>query len=93
MNRADAIRQIVNRHPGAAIIFCNGLTSREASFVADRPGNFYLLHGMGEALSVGIGLLPPFPSCLWWSSTVTVMRRWVSQPGTSCPSTVFTTTS
>ena len=57
MNRADAIRQIVNRHSDAAIIFCNGLTSREASFVADRPGNFYLLHGMGEALSVGIGLL------------------------------------
>ncbi len=56
MNRADAIRQIANRHPDAAIIFCNGLTSREASFVADRPGNFYLLHGMGEALSVGIGL-------------------------------------
>ena len=57
MNRADAIRQIGNRHPAAAIIFCNGLTSREASFVAARPGNFYLLHGMGEALSVGIGLL------------------------------------
>ncbi len=56
MNRAEAIRQIVKRHSNAAIIFCNGLTSREASCVADRPGNFYLLHGMGEALSVGIGL-------------------------------------
>ena len=61
MNRADAIRQIGNRHPAAAIIFCNGLTSREASFVAARPGNFYLLHGMGEALSAGIGLLSARP--------------------------------
>jgi thiamine pyrophosphate-dependent acetolactate synthase large subunit-like protein len=56
MNRAEAIRAIVARHPDAAIIFCNGLISREASFVADRPGNLYLLHAMGEALSVGIGL-------------------------------------
>ncbi len=61
MNRADAIRQVVNRHPDAAIIFCNGLTSREASFVSPRQGNFYLLHGMGEALSVGIGLLSARP--------------------------------
>ena len=56
MNRAKAIRTIVERHPGAAIVFCNGLNSREAAHVADRPGNLYLLHGMGEALSVGIGL-------------------------------------
>jgi thiamine pyrophosphate-dependent acetolactate synthase large subunit-like protein len=56
MNRVEAIREIVARHPDAAIVFSNGLTSREASFAADRSGNFYLLHGMGEALSVGIGL-------------------------------------
>src|SRR3990172_2063026 len=56
MNRVEAIKEIVARHPDAAIVFSNGLTSREASFAAARPGNFYLLHGMGEALSVGIGL-------------------------------------
>jgi len=56
MNRVEGIKEIVTRHPRAAIVFSNGLTSREASFAADRPGNFYLLHGMGEALSVGIGL-------------------------------------
>jgi len=56
MNRADAIREIVARHPHAAIVFANGLNSREASAVADRPQNLYLLHGMGEAVSVGVGL-------------------------------------
>jgi thiamine pyrophosphate-dependent acetolactate synthase large subunit-like protein len=56
MNRADAIAQIVERHPDAAIVFSNGLTSREAAHVADRPGNLYLLHGMGQTLSVGVGL-------------------------------------
>lgn len=56
MNRAEAILEIVARHPDAAIVFSNGLTSREAAHVADRPGNLYLLHGMGEALSVGVGL-------------------------------------
>ncbi|MFB3901888.1 MAG: thiamine pyrophosphate-dependent enzyme [Acidobacteriota bacterium] len=56
MNRMEAIRYILARHPGAAVIFCNGLNSREASHLAHRPGNFYLLHGMGEALSVGLGL-------------------------------------
>ena len=56
MNRAEAIVQIVDRHADAAIVFSNGLTSREAAHVADRPGNLYLLHGMGEALSVGVGL-------------------------------------
>ncbi len=56
MNRVEAIRSILAEHPDAAVIFCNGLTSREASFAVDRPGNFYLLHAMGEALAVGIGL-------------------------------------
>lgn len=56
MNRVDAIRAIIEKHPEAAIIFSNGLTSREAAFFCHRAGNYYLLHGMGEALSVGIGL-------------------------------------
>jgi len=56
MNRTEAIEEIIGQHPDAAIIFSNGLNSREASYIADRPGNFYLLHGMGEALSVGFGI-------------------------------------
>ena len=61
MKRTEAIREIVERHGDAAIVFSNGLTSREAAFAAHRPGNFYLLHGMGEALSVGIGLATARP--------------------------------
>ncbi|WP_333886806.1 thiamine pyrophosphate-dependent enzyme [Clostridium sp.] len=56
MNRIEAIKYIINKHLDAAIIFSNGLTSREASYITDRRGNFYMLHAMGEALSVGIGL-------------------------------------
>jgi len=61
MKRSEAIIEIVARHGDAAIVFSNGLTSREAAHVADRPGNFYLLHGMGEALSVGIGMAMTAP--------------------------------
>lgn len=56
MNRIETIRTIIAQHPEAAFIFCNGLTSREVAHVADRPGNFYQIHGMGETLAVGIGL-------------------------------------
>ena len=55
MNRIEAIKTILARHPGAAFFFSNGLTSREACAAADRPGNFYMLHGMGETLAVAIG--------------------------------------
>lgn len=56
MKRSEAIDQIKTKHPGAAFVFSNGLTSREAAFACDAPNHFYMLHGMGEALSVGIGL-------------------------------------
>ncbi|MFC4349668.1 thiamine pyrophosphate-dependent enzyme [Kordiimonas lipolytica] len=56
MNRVEAIQSIQDKHPTAAIIYSNGLTSREAAHFCHRPGNYYLLHGMGEALSVGVGL-------------------------------------
>jgi len=56
MNRIEAIQFIMDKHPNSAIIFSNGLTSREASYISEKKGNFYMLHAMGEALSVGIGL-------------------------------------
>ena len=56
MSRLDALRHIFAAHPGAFFILSNGLTSREAAYFLDRPESFYLLHAMGEALSVGIGL-------------------------------------
>lgn len=56
MPRIEAIRRIKAAHPGAFFVFSNGLTAREAAHFADGPEHFYLLHAMGEALSVGIGL-------------------------------------
>lgn len=56
MKRIEAILNIINKHPSAAIIFSNGLTASEGCWVSDRTGNFYMRHAMGEALSVGIGL-------------------------------------
>lgn len=56
MNRRDAIGDIIERHPGAAVVFGNGLQSRVAAAYHDRPGHLYLLHAMGEAYSVGAGL-------------------------------------
>jgi hypothetical protein len=55
MNRVEALRQIFCGHPDALFVLSNGLTSREAVHHLHQPQNFYLLHGMGEALSVGIG--------------------------------------
>jgi thiamine pyrophosphate-dependent acetolactate synthase large subunit-like protein len=56
MKRSEAIDEIKAKHPGAAFVFSNGLTAREAAFASDAPNHFYMLHGMGESLSVGIGL-------------------------------------
>ena len=56
MNRVEAIQMIINRYKGAFFILSNGLTSREAAFKCHQSGSLYLLHAMGEALSVGFGI-------------------------------------
>ncbi len=56
MNRLTAIKQIIDSHHGAFFVLCNGLTSRETAHFMPLDNCFYLLHAMGEALSVGIGL-------------------------------------
>ena len=56
MNRVDAIKHIYKENPDSFFIISNGLTSREAAYKLNKPKTFYLLHAMGEALSVGIGL-------------------------------------
>ncbi len=61
MNRIEAIKQIYHRHPQAYFILSNGLTSREAAHFLPQQQSFFLLHAMGEALSVGIGLAQSTP--------------------------------
>ena len=61
MNRITAIKQIYGSHPDAFFVLSNGLTSREAAYFIPKNNCFYLLHAMGEALSVGIGLAQAMP--------------------------------
>jgi thiamine pyrophosphate-dependent acetolactate synthase large subunit-like protein len=56
MNRVEAIQSIYENHEGALFIICNGLNSREAAYFCPRKTSFYMLHAMGESLSVGMGV-------------------------------------
>ena len=56
MNRIEAIKKIYNENKGSFFILSNGLTSREAASHVPNKNSFYLLHAMGEAFSVGLGL-------------------------------------
>ena len=55
-DRVKAIETILQRHPNAFFVLSNGLTSREAIHYLPKSQCFYMLHSMGEALSIGIGL-------------------------------------
>jgi thiamine pyrophosphate-dependent acetolactate synthase large subunit-like protein len=61
-SRADAIARILAAHPNAFFILSNGLTAREAAHFHRSDRCFYLLHAMGEALSIGIGLAMARPT-------------------------------
>ena len=61
-NRVDAIKLILDRHKTSFFVLSNGLTSREASYFHGDARCFYMLHAMGESLSVGIGLALAKPS-------------------------------
>ena len=56
VSRDDALRAIVDSHPDAAILVCNGYNARALRAVADRPGNFYNVGYMGGTLAMGWSL-------------------------------------
>ena len=60
-NRVQTIKSIFEAHPDAFFVLSNGLTSREAAHFLRNDRSFYMLHAMGEALSVGIGLAQSCP--------------------------------
>ena len=62
MERVEAIQWLMRLHPSAAFVLSNGLTSREAVAFLFHQRCFYMVHGMGEALSVGIGLKSALPN-------------------------------
>jgi thiamine pyrophosphate-dependent acetolactate synthase large subunit-like protein len=55
MNRIEVINSILDKHPSAIVFLSNGLTSREAAFYNRQNRCFYMLHAMGETLSVAVG--------------------------------------
>ena len=61
VSREDAILGIINAHPGAAFVFCNGYTSRCARALADDAANFYNIGYMGGSLAIGWGLATARP--------------------------------
>ncbi len=54
--RDDAIVAIAENHPDAALLFCNGFTSRAARSLVDRPGNLYNVGYMGGTSAIGWAL-------------------------------------
>lgn len=55
ISREEAIQWLSDLHPGAVYVIGIAL-SRDVYELADHKRNLYLVHGMGQALSVGIGL-------------------------------------
>lgn len=55
-SRDDAIRAIAALHPDAALLFCNGYTSRAARAIVESPRNFYNIGYMGGTLAIAWGL-------------------------------------
>lgn len=60
-SRDAALWDIAAAHPGAAVVYSNGFTSRAAQFCVDRPGSFYNVGYMGGSLAVGWGLATSRP--------------------------------
>lgn len=61
LTRDEAIRAIAAQHPDAAMLFCNGYTSRAARAIADSPRNFYNIGYMGGTLAIAWGLAKARP--------------------------------
>ncbi len=59
--RPEVLKHILDEHPHAFVVLSNGLTSREAAHFYRQGRCLYLLHAMGEALAVGVGLAKALP--------------------------------
>lgn len=55
-SRAQAMQALFELVTDQPIICCNGLMSREAFKLNDRPQNFYMIGSAGGAASIGLGL-------------------------------------
>src|SRR5687767_4593617 len=56
MLRLDALRAVYSRLEGKAVVTIMGAVSAELQSLGHRPNFFYLLHAMGLASSMGLGI-------------------------------------
>jgi sulfopyruvate decarboxylase subunit beta len=56
MQRLDALKQIYPRLDGMVVVTIMGAVSAELQSLGHRPNFFYLLHAMGLASSMGLGI-------------------------------------
>ncbi|MCR4290106.1 MAG: thiamine pyrophosphate-dependent enzyme [Candidatus Scalindua sp.] len=62
MNYREAITTITELLDDQLVVCANGLISREAFTIRDRPENFYMIGSMGMASSIGMGVALNKPS-------------------------------
>ena len=56
MKRQEAIETVLRLLTNELVIHCNGMVSREAFNILDRPENFYMIGSMGLTASLGLGV-------------------------------------
>jgi phosphonopyruvate decarboxylase len=62
LTRTGAIEHVLGRcEDSDAVIATTGKTGRELFTVSDRPGNFYVVGGMGTASAIGLGVSQILP--------------------------------
>src|SRR5439155_25564935 len=62
LTRTEAIERVLAAcAPDDAIVGTTGKTGRELFTVADRPGNLYVVGGMGTASAIGLGIAHALP--------------------------------
>src|SRR4029077_15798173 len=54
-SRAMAMAALLELLGDQPVIICNGIPSREAYQIADRPTHFYMIGSMGVASAIGLG--------------------------------------
>ena len=61
-SRGRAIEAVLALLRDELVVVCNGLPSREAYALRDRPENFYMIGSMGVAPAIGLGVALAQPS-------------------------------
>jgi thiamine pyrophosphate-dependent acetolactate synthase large subunit-like protein len=63
MKRQEAVETVLRLLTDELVVHCNGMVSREAFNLIDRPENFYMIGSMGLTASIGLGVALARPDC------------------------------